>query len=155
MTILLWVGVPRDRSLSHNIVLCNELSVWNSWSHCSSGIFYCLWSITTNGHLACHSAALGWWITKRPCPKIIQMEYEIAEAWQNPVPVNYYWGTFRNLQLLIIGGSSQEISSAVALLRALVNSLNRPKTELAVVLGKSRVRAMKTKTPKSWKYKLR
>ena len=94
-------------------------------------------------------------LPKDPVQKLFKWSMKLQKLDKTPIPANYYWGTFRNLQLLIIGGSSQEISSAVALLRALVNSLNWPKTELAVVLGKSRVRAMNTKTPKSWNYKLR
>ena len=44
--------------------------------------------------------------------------------------------------------SSQEVFSAVAFLRAQVNTFSGPKTKLAFVLGKARVAPMKVTIPK-------
>ena len=46
----------------------------------------------------------------------------------------------------MFGDSSQEVFSAVAFLRAQINTFSGPKTELALVLGKARVAPMKVMT---------
>ena len=63
------------------------------------------------------------------------------------IPRSYFSGSFEHLELHVFGDSSQEVFSAVAFLRALVNSSdNGKKTELAFVIGKARVAPMKVLT---------
>ena len=63
------------------------------------------------------------------------------------IPRSCCSGSFEHLELLVFGDSSQEVFSAVAFLRALVNSSdNEKRTELAFVIGKARVAPMKVLT---------
>ena len=63
------------------------------------------------------------------------------------IPKSYFSGSFEHLELHVFGDSSQEVFSAVAFLRALVNSSdNEKRTELAFVIGKARVAPMKVLT---------
>ena len=63
------------------------------------------------------------------------------------IPRCYFSGPFEQLELHVFGDSSQEVFSAVAFLRALVNPPSENKrTELAFVIGKARVAPMKTLT---------
>ena len=62
------------------------------------------------------------------------------------IPRSYFSENFEHLELHIFGDSSQEIFSAVAFLRAQVNTSSGPKTELAFVLGKASVKPMKVMT---------
>ena len=63
------------------------------------------------------------------------------------IPRSYFSGSFEHLELHVFGDSSQKVFSAVAFLRALVNSSeNVKRTELAFVIGKARVAPMKVLT---------
>ena len=63
------------------------------------------------------------------------------------IPRSYFSGSFDNTELHMFGYSSQDIFSAVAFLRARVTTPTRKiKTELAFVLGKTRVAPMKVMT---------
>ena len=58
------------------------------------------------------------------------------------IPRSYFTGPFEDLELHVFGDSSQDVFSAVAFLRAKVNSC----AEIAFVIGKARVAPMKTLT---------
>ena len=63
------------------------------------------------------------------------------------IPRSHFTGPFNNVELLMFGESSQDIFSAVAILRARVTTpTGKIKTELAFVLGKARVAPMKVMT---------
>ena len=71
---------------------------------------------------------------------------ELPKLAEITIPRSYFSGNFKHLELPMFGDSSQEVFSAVAFLRAQVNTSSGPKTELAFVLGKARVAPMKVMT---------
>ena len=81
--------------------------------------------------------------------KFLEWSVELPKLAEITIPRSYFSGNFKHLELHMFGDISQEIFSAVAFLRAQVNTSSGPKTELAFVLGKARVAPMKVmKIPK-------
>ena len=77
---------------------------------------------------------------------ILEWSVELPMLAGITIPKSYFSGNFKHLELHMFGDSSQEVFSAVAFLRAQVNTSSGPKTELAFVLGKARVAPMKVMT---------
>ena len=74
------------------------------------------------------------------------MEFGTTQACRNHSTKELLSGNFEHLELHMFGDSSQEVFTAVAFLRAQVNTSIGPKAELAFVLGKTRVAPMKVMT---------
>ena len=67
---------------------------------------------------------------------------DLTKLCELTIPRSYFTGPFEDLELHVFGDSSQDVFSAVAFLRAKVNSC----AEIAFVIGKARVAPMKTLT---------
>ena len=78
--------------------------------------------------------------------RILEWSVELPKLAEITIPSSYFSGNFKHLELHMFGDSSQEVISAVAFLRAQVNTSSGPKTQLAFVLGKARVAPMKVMT---------
>ena len=85
-------------------------------------------------------------LPKDTVERILVWSVEIPKLAEITIPRSYFSGNFKHLELHMFGDSSQEGFSAVAFLRAQVNTSSGPKTELAFVLGKARVAPMKVIT---------
>ena len=78
--------------------------------------------------------------------RFLEWSVELPKLAKITIPRSFFSGNFKHLELHMFGDSSQEVFSAVAFLRAQVNTSSGPKTELAFVLGKARVAPMKVMT---------
>ena len=85
-------------------------------------------------------------LPKDTVERILEWSVELPKLAEITIPRSYFSGNFKHLELQIFGDSSQEVFSAVAFLRAQVNTSIGPKIELAFVLGKARVAPMKVMT---------
>ena len=85
-------------------------------------------------------------LTKDTVERFLEWSVELPKLAEIPIPRSYSSGNFEHLELHMFGDSSQEVFSAVAFLRAQVNTSSGPKTELAFVLGKARIAPMKVMT---------
>ena len=85
-------------------------------------------------------------LPKDTVEKFLEWSVELPKLAEITIPRSYFSGNFKHLELPMFGDSSQEVFSAVAFLRAQVNTSSGPKTELAFVLGKARVAPMKVMT---------
>ena len=88
-----------------------------------------------------------WDAPTRHGSKIFGLECGLTKLENIKTPRSYFSGPFDSIELHMFGDSSQDIFSAVAFLRARVNTpTGQEKTELAFVLGKVRVIPMKVMT---------
>ena len=71
---------------------------------------------------------------------------KITKLAEITIPRRYFSGNIEQLELHMLSDSSQDVFSAVVILRAQVNTSIRPKTDFAIVLGKARVAPMKVMT---------
>ena len=78
--------------------------------------------------------------------RFLEWSAELPKLAKITITRSYFSGNFEYLEQHMFGDSSQEVFSAVAFLRAQVNTSSGPKTELAFVLGKARVSPMKVMT---------
>ena len=85
-------------------------------------------------------------LPKHTVEKFLEWSVELPKLAEITIPRSYFSGNFKHLELHMFGDSSQEVFSAVAFLRAQVNTSSGPKTVLAFVLGKARVAPMKVMT---------
>ena len=85
-------------------------------------------------------------LPKDTVEKFLEWSVELPKPAESTIPRSYFSGNFKHLELHMFGDTSQEVFSAVAFLRAQVNTSSGPKTELAFVLGKARVAPMKVMT---------
>ena len=85
-------------------------------------------------------------LPKDTVERFLEWSVELPKLAEITIPRSYFSGNFKQLELHMFGDSSQEVFSAVAFLRAQVNTSSGPKTELAFVLGKTRVAPMKVMT---------
>ena len=85
-------------------------------------------------------------LPKDTVERFLEWSVELPKLAEITIPRSYFSGNFKHLELHMFGDSSQEVFSAVAFLRAQVNTSSGPKTELAFVLGKARVAPMKVTT---------
>ena len=85
-------------------------------------------------------------LSKDTVERFLEWSVELPKLDEITIPRSYFSEKFEHLELHMFGDSSQEVFSAVAFLRAQVNTLNGPKTELAFLLGKARVAPMKVMT---------
>ena len=85
-------------------------------------------------------------LSKDTVERFLEWSVELPKLAEITIPRSYFSGNFKHLELHMFGDSSQEVFSAVAFLRAQVNTSSGPKTELAFVLGKARVAPMKVMT---------
>ena len=80
-------------------------------------------------------------------PRFLIRSVDLPKLENIKIPRSYFSGPSDNIELHMFGDSSQDIFSAVALLRARVKTpTGEEKTELAFVLGKARVAPMKVMT---------
>ena len=85
-------------------------------------------------------------LPKDTVERILEWSVELPKLAEITIPRSYLSGNFKHMELHMFGDSSQEVFSAVAFLRAQVNTSSGQKTELAFVLGKTRVAPMKVMT---------
>ena len=85
-------------------------------------------------------------LPKNTIERFLEWSLELPKLAKITIPKSYFSGNFEHLELHMFGDSSQEVVSAVAFLRAQVNTSSGPKTELAFLLGKTRVEPMKVMT---------
>ena len=85
-------------------------------------------------------------LPKDTVEKFLEWSVELPKLAEITIPRSYFSGNFKHLELHMFGDSSREVFSAVAFLRAQVNTSSGPKTELAFVLVKARVAPMKVMT---------
>ena len=85
-------------------------------------------------------------LLKDTVENFLEWSVELPKVAEITIPRSYFSKNFKHLELHMFGDSSQEVFSAVAFLRAQVNTSSGPKTELAFVLGKARVALMKVMT---------
>ena len=85
-------------------------------------------------------------LPKDTVERFLEWSIELPKLAEITILRSYFSGNFEHLELHVFGDSSQEVFSAVAFLRAQVNTSSGPKTELAFVLGKARVAPMKVMT---------
>ena len=78
--------------------------------------------------------------------KFLELSVELPKLAEITIPRSYFSGNFELLELHMFGDSSQEVFSAVAFLRAQVNTSSGLKRELAFVLGKASVAPVKVMT---------
>ena len=70
-------------------------------------------------------------LPKDTVERFLEWCVELTELAQIAIPRSYFSGNFEHLELLSFGDNSQEVFSAVAFLRAQVNTSSGPKTEFA------------------------
>ena len=85
-------------------------------------------------------------IPKDTVERFFDWSVELPKLAKNTIPRSYFSGKFEHLELHVFGDSFQEVFSAVAFLRAQVNTSSGPKTELASVLDKTRVAPVQVMT---------
>ena len=85
-------------------------------------------------------------LPKDTVERFLEWSVELPKLAEVTIPRSYFSGNFKQLELHMFGDSSQEVFSAVAFLRAQVNTSRGPETELAFVLGKVGVAPMKVMT---------
>ena len=78
--------------------------------------------------------------------KFLEWAAELPKLSEITIPRSYFRGTMESVELHVFGDSSQDVFSAVAFLRARVDSNEGTETQLAFVLGKARVAPMKALT---------
>ena len=78
-------------------------------------------------------------LPKDTVERFLEWSEELSQLAEIVIPRSYFSENFEHLELHVFGDSSQEVFSAVAFLRAQVNTSGLLKTELAFVLGKARV----------------
>ena len=78
--------------------------------------------------------------------KFIEWAAELPKFSEITIPRSYFRGTIENVEIHVFGDSSQDVFSAVAFLRARVDSNEGTETQLAYVFGKARVAPMKVLT---------
>ena len=78
--------------------------------------------------------------------KFLEWAAELPKLSEITIARSYFRGTIENVELHVFGDSSQDVFSAVAFLRARVDSNEGTETQLAYVFGKARVAPMKVLT---------
>ena len=73
----------------------------------------------------------------------LEWSVELPKLAEITISRSYFSGKFEHPELHMFGESSQEVFSALAFLRAQVNTSSGPQTELAFALGKACVPPMK------------
>ena len=78
--------------------------------------------------------------------KILEWAAELPKLSEITIPRCYFRGIIESVELHVFGDSSQDVFSAVAFLRARVDSNEGTETQLAFVFGKALVAPMKALT---------
>ena len=78
--------------------------------------------------------------------KFLEWAAEVPKLSEITIPRAYFRGTIENVELHVFGDSYQDVFSAVAFLRARVDSNQGTETQLAFVFGEARVAPMKALT---------
>ena len=78
--------------------------------------------------------------------KFLEWAAELPKLSEITMPRSYFRGIMESVELHVFGDSSQDVFSAVAFLRAIVDSNEGTETQLAFVFGKARVAPMKALT---------